>query len=274
MKICRVCKIEKEESDFNKKNLLCKLCQKDYNRKYRQDNAKRIKKRAKDNYQKNKEENERELTRHRKEEYQKNREKILKQKKEHYEANKDKMHARNKRNYIKNREKLLAYQVQYRLENKDIISEYQEQYNAQNKEKIKERNRAYERKRSKKDPVYRLRKLIRGKISSILRQKNLSKGGVSITKHLPYTMEQLKKHLEQQFEPWMNWNNQGIYQIATCDENDQSTWKWQIDHIYPESKLPYSSMEDENFHKAWALSNLQPLSAKANLEKSDKIGKQ
>ena len=40
---------------------------------------------------------------------------------------------------------------------------------------------------------------------------------------------------------------------------------WHIDHIIPQSLLPYSSMEDDNFKKCWALSNLRPLSAKQNL---------
>lgn len=30
------------------------------------------------------------------------------------------------------------------------------------------------------------------------------------------------------------------------------------------NSLPYTSMEDENFQKCWALSNLRPLSAKQN----------
>jgi hypothetical protein len=37
-----------------------------------------------------------------------------------------------------------------------------------------------------------------------------------------------------------------------------------IDHIVPQSDLPYSSMNDENFQKCWALENLRPLSAKQN----------
>lgn len=26
-------------------------------------------------------------------------------------------------------------------------------------------------------------------------------------------------------------------------------WEWQIDHIIPQSKLPYTSMKDKNFKK-------------------------
>ncbi len=64
----------------------------------------------------------------------------------------------------------------------------------------------------------------------------------------------------------MNWENQGIYNINTWDDNDSSTWTWQLDHIIPQSKLPYTSMEDENFQKCWALENLRPYSAKQNIK--------
>ena len=87
----------------------------------------------------------------------------------------------------------------------------------------------------------------------------------SIINFLPYTIQQLKDHLEKQFEPWMNWNNYGIYYTNLWNDNDPSTWVWSIDHIIPQSKLPYTSMEDDNFKKCWALDNLRPYSAKQNI---------
>ena len=87
----------------------------------------------------------------------------------------------------------------------------------------------------------------------------------SVLKYLPFTLEELKFHLEKQFEPWMNWNNRGAYLINNWDDNDQSTWKWQIDHIEPHSDFPYDTMEHENFKKVWRLDNLRPLSAKQNV---------
>ena len=49
----------------------------------------------------------------------------------------------------------------------------------------------------------------------------------------------------------MSWKNYGVY--------------WHIDHIIPQSDLPYTSMEDDNFKLCWALDNLRPLEAKQNL---------
>jgi hypothetical protein len=57
----------------------------------------------------------------------------------------------------------------------------------------------------------------------------------------------------------------GKYNIKIWDDNDKSTWKWQIDHIIPHSTFKYASMEDEEFKKCWALSNLRPYSAKLNV---------
>jgi hypothetical protein len=78
-------------------------------------------------------------------------------------------------------------------------------------------------------------------------------------------MQELREYLEQRFEPWMTWNNYGTYKGEDIwKDNDITTWTWQIDHIIPQSDLPYSSMEDDNFKKCWALENLRPLSAKQN----------
>jgi len=63
----------------------------------------------------------------------------------------------------------------------------------------------------------------------------------------------------------MTWNNQGVYNKNMWNDNDSSTWTWQIDHIIPHFTFKYISIEDENFKKCWALENLRPLSAKQNL---------
>jgi hypothetical protein len=83
--------------------------------------------------------------------------------------------------------------------------------------------------------------------------------------YLDYSPKDLKIHLENQFEPWMKWWNHGRYIASRWNDNDVSTWKWQIDHIIPFSKFKYLSIADEDFKKCWTLSNLRPLSAKQNL---------
>lgn len=63
----------------------------------------------------------------------------------------------------------------------------------------------------------------------------------------------------------MNWENYGKYRSNVWNDNDQSTWTWNIDHIIPQSDLPYASMEDNNFQVCWALKNLRPYSSKQNV---------
>jgi hypothetical protein len=40
------------------------------------------------------------------------------------------------------------------------------------------------------------------------------------------SFEELKLYLESKFEPWMDWNNQGLY-------NGEFDYGWDIDHILP-----------------------------------------
>lgn len=122
----------------------------------------------------------------------------------------------------------------------------------------------YQANRRKRDPAYRLRKYTSTSIYHFLRKMGSHKNA-SIMKYLPYTMEELKEYLEKQFEPWMTWDNMGKYNAKTWNKNDPSTWTWNVDHIIPHSKLPYTSMADDNFQKCWALSNLRPYSAKQNI---------
>lgn len=122
------------------------------------------------------------------------------------------------------------------------------------------------RRRRATDIVYKLRCQMSSTILLALKKAGGSKRGYSIMQYLPYTIEELKKHLESLFEPWMTWENHGKYDPKTWDDNNPTTWKWQLDHIEPQALLPYTSMEDDNFKKCWTLSNLQPLSAKANIK--------
>ena len=150
------------------------------------------------------------------------------------------------------KECLKQYNSQYKHDNKEKISEQKKQYRQDNKKELNE----YQRNRYNNDPAAALRANIKSHINSALKKNNSSKMGESALQYLPYTIEQLKEHLESQFKPGMNWDNRG---------------EWHIDHIYPQSKLPYDSMSHPNFQKAWALENLQPLEASENISKGNKI---
>lgn len=124
--------------------------------------------------------------------------------------------------------------------------------------------RKYQTNRRQRDPVYKMRKYLSTAIYQALRDSNSKKHG-SIMNYLSYSIDELKIHLEQQFESWMSWKNMKKYDNKTWNNNDSNTWVWNLDHIVPQSLLPYISMEDDNFKKCWALENLRPYSAKQNI---------
>lgn len=153
---------------------------------------------------------------------------------------------------------------EYREKNRDKINKQKKIYSKKNKEYIRNWQNNWEKNKRIVDKSFALRKIVSVSIKYALKRQKTSKKG-SCKKYLPYTIEQLKLHLEFQFEPWMNWSNHAMYNSKTWDDNDSSTWTWNIDHVIPQSDLPYDSMEHENFKKCWALENLRPYSAKQNV---------
>ncbi|MCZ2224574.1 MAG: hypothetical protein LC122_13195 [Chitinophagales bacterium] len=207
--------------------------------------------------------------------------------KNYYHKNKIKIRKKENENRKNNPEKYKQLSKKYRDKNKDKIKERKKKYREENKEKVnflkkqsyercknnvtpekkQKRNewrRNYKKNKINNDNIFRLRERVSTAINLALKRFNLNKGGKSITKILPYTIEELKNHLESKFETWMNWDNWGIYKKDTWDDNDELTWTWQIDHIIPQNKLFYSSIDDDNFKLCWSLNNLRPYSAKQN----------
>jgi len=152
----------------------------------------------------------------------------------------------------------------YRIINRKKLRKKEKEWREKNPDKHKEIAKRKSAKQAKK-PMRRLRTNVSRSISLRLKRVGVYKGGKSSFDFLPFTLDELRKHLESQFEPWMNWGNYGVYKVSTWKDNDITSWKWQVDHIKPHSEFPYISMEDENFKKCWSLSNLRPLSAKQNI---------
>jgi len=126
--------------------------------------------------------------------------------------------------------------------------EYRKKYNKYHSE--------YLRQKRKDDPAYRLACNVSRVVRTAIKRTNknsTSKGGKTF-ENLPYTPKMLVEHLESQFDENMSWDNYGTY--------------WHIDHIIPQAMTPYDSIKHENFQKAWALENLQPLEAIANMSKN------
>jgi len=133
--------------------------------------------------------------------------------------------------------------------------------------KVKTRNKwnNWDKHKRDTDIGYRLRRNVMHAICSKMQGRSFEKEirlQKAIFEHLPYTAEELKKHIELQWETWMNWENYGKHSY------DQLTW--QIDHIIPQSKMPFDSFEDSNFKELWSLDNLRPLETIANIKKGNK----
>ena len=159
-----------------------------------------------------------------------------------------------------NAEKIKNTKSIYYKNNAEKIKKYNQKYVRTNIEKTRAYFRIYEKTRKKIDIHYKLRKAISTKVYLQLRKCLSNKGGKSTFGDiLPYTPDDLKKHLESLFEPWMNWDNWG--NKAGC---------WSIDHIRPDSSFDYKSYEDKEFQKCNSLKNLKPMDAIENNRKNDK----
>jgi hypothetical protein len=162
--------------------------------------------------------------------------------------------------YLLNKEDIDNKNKKYNAEHQSELKKYRAEYRKKNKTNIAKKTKD----KRNGDLSLKLRSNISSNINQSIKKSNSSKGGNSCLKHLEYSMEDLKKHLEDNFESWMTWENYGRYN-AKWDDNDELTWTWNIDHIIPQSDLAYTDMDDENFKKCWGLENLRPFSSKKNL---------
>jgi hypothetical protein len=163
-----------------------------------------------------------------------------------------------KKYYRENMERKKEYDA--RPEIKERRKQRKKQYNA--KPETKKRNNQRAKERCQTDSCYKLRKCISTTIWRGLKNNGGSKRGSSILSKLPYTMQELKQHIESLWESWMSWKNHGPY--------DPNRKTWQIDHIKPHSCFHYENMDCEEFRKCWSLSNLRPLESLANIKKGNK----
>jgi hypothetical protein len=178
--------------------------------------------------------------------------------KEYKEVNKDKYKeysknrpydAISKRNYyLENKEYILLQRKSTYGNNKESKLEYQKNYNKINKDK---RN-AYLSERRLNDPLFRLITNVRNLIYNSFYYNGYSKNSKT-EELLGCSFEELKDYLESKFEPWMNWNNRGLY-------SGEFNYGWDIDH-----KIPLSSVNTEDeIIKLNHYTNLQPLCSKIN----------
>lgn len=185
------------------------------------------------------------------------------------ESKRKSIYARNsidrRREYLKvNKEILAEKHRNYYVQNRIDILEQKKVYYTENKKVINGKTNTYLKSRRATDPSFKMRHYISCSIRLELSNLLLKKSGKSCFKYLGYSVEDLKNHIQALFEGWMNWDNWGVYDSTSWQDDDPATWTWQLDHIIPHSTFKYKDMECEEFKRCWQLSNLRPLSAKQN----------
>jgi hypothetical protein len=158
--------------------------------------------------------------------------------------------------YEENKISILEKRKNYYQENSDQKKSYQRDYQKNNKEK---RN-IYLRERRKNDENFRLVTNIRNLILNSFLNMGYRKD-TRTQEILGCSYEDFKKYLESKFEPWMSWENRGLY-------NGEEKYGWDIDHIFPVSE----AKNKEDIINLNHYTNLQPLCSKTNRDiKRNKI---
>lgn len=194
---------------------------------------------------------------------EKNREKYLLSQKNTYEKNKDKFKIVSKEYYNNNRDIIIERNKKYYYNNIDNYKISKKKYNEKNKDKIQKNQKKYskenrsvltqkEKDRRNSDHLFRTKKYVRNRINQYLKSKNYKKNNKSFDL-VGCSPEFLKEYIENQFTEGMSWELMGKY-------------------IHIDHKIPLSFGKNENEVKELChYSNLQPLWAKDNLIKSNKI---
>ena len=291
-KVCNKCNVEKDVMEFQGMGKVCKTCKtcrekkKIENKIYRENNKEIIslkkkvwyennkglnQKKRKEYYQKNKEEikrkskkwyeNNKERSKEYHTEYRKNnRQRYKKSNQKWYENNKELINKKKREHYQNNKEKESDRVKKWYGNNKEWFKEYRTEYRKNNIERLRKRDSEYLRNKREVNPLFKLSSNIRTYIRA-----SIIKGGYSKKSRtfeiLGCSYEELKEHIESQFEDWMNWDNYGIY-------NGKEKCGWDLDHI-----VPVSSAEcEEDIIRLNHYSNIQPLCSYINRDvKRDNI---
>lgn len=125
----------------------------------------------------------------------------------------------------------------------------QQKYDKEHREQILVRQRKYKQDAAK-SPSFRLNDSFSAGIRTSLKE---NKAGQHWEDLVPYTLQQLKEHLESQFDENMNWNNYGSY--------------WEVDHVIPKNTFEFTTYTDKEFQICWSLDNLRPLEKVVNRQR-------
>lgn len=154
--------------------------------------------------------------------------------------------------YLDNKDEILIKCKEFRENNKDYTKSYKKMYYSKNREKLIKYSTDFHLNRMKNDTLYKFGANIRCLIKNSIKNKGYKKN-TKTEKILGIDILGFSKYIESMFEPWMTWDNHGIY-------NGDLDYGWDIDHIIPIS----SSVNEEDVIKLNHYTNLQPLCGYTN----------
>lgn len=159
-----------------------------------------------------------------------------------------------KRYAQKNKVKIAEYQKEYAKKNQQALRENKKRHYLKNKDKIIKRVNSWHKQNYENNHLYKLKCIIRRYSLRVADAAKQEKNMQSLDS-LGCSLEQFKEHIESQWQEGMTWDNHGFD-------------GWHIDHITP---LDWYINNSDDPWQANHYTNLQPLWAKENLLKSNKI---
>lgn len=175
--------------------------------------------------------------------------------------NSDKAKAREREYKEKNRELIRQKDRERIAATRDARNAKQRDRRAMDPERYREYVKRWQKENPDKVRVMRRRRIAtpRGALTNTVRaavHRGLTHGGKSgkrTFEALGYSVDDLMAHLERQFLRGMSWQNYG---------------QWHVDHIRPLASFVFETVDDPGFREAWAITNLRPLWADENRQKS------
>ena len=248
MKICSVCKLEKPDEDFRPRRRQCFQCLASIRREDYASNAPQKREAARSRYRKCRDLGLRCVYSDRWQQRASSR--------RYRERHPDRVAAYKRLAQDKTREWRREYGVLnkahiaeqrkvYRIKNSDELSRKNMEYKAKNKAKILE----YARRRKRTNLAVRIVGNLRSRIKNVLIRGSKTFHTIEV---LGCTAQELKHHLESQFQDGMSWENYGKF-------------GWHIDHIRPCASFDLTDPEQQK--QCFHYSNLQPLWWRDNLSK-------
>jgi hypothetical protein len=179
--------------------------------------------------------------------------KVAASNKARYEVDREKSIAKSRAwqiaNKHKRKEKIKDYNKAYYKANKETAAASTKAWQSANKERVAAVQREWHNKRIESDSLYKAKVCLRAAVHAAFKRIKQNKPA-NTQSCLGCTFNEAKAHFESLFQEGMSWNNHG---------------EWHIDHIRPVASFGLDELDQMNH-----ISNLQPLWAKDNFEKSDK----